>query len=702
MRPHLLTLLTGMALFMTITPCQAAYRWPKSINTTNGTEIKLYKPQILNYTGSTIQSRFVIAVMSNDQNDPVFGTIWTTAAVTTDSAKRLASINSVHVDYIIVRGDTSREDIRFWSAAIEYHMARVIRSYPLDTVMASLAEQQQDMAYTDMDTVKNAPVIIFRTRPTALVLIDGAPQLLKNEAWGVDAVTNSPFVIVQDKDRGFYLYGGGHWYVAPDATGPYAYTNDEVSRRLRKIARGFKKAARKDGLGEQTDDMGLAPVYDIVVSTVPAVLVQSSGDPQPEPIVGTSLVYVNNSEDIIFFDTATHVYYVETGGKWYQSNRLQDSSGWRQVQAPQFPADFAKIPAQSPKAEVLANVPGTAAANDAAREESVPDVQKVDRSVTTNVGYDGPPMFSPIEGTRLQYATNTCAIVLFQNGLYYTLDDGVWFVAGTPLGVWRVSDSRPPDVGLIPRLHPAYRSRFVYIYQSRRDYVWEGYLPGYLDDPSGGCGLAETDDYSGVDQAWCFDLDFVFGWGGGWYSGYYWLDRHHRFYGSGGLGGKWAHWDRWQGIGARKWNGGAWANRGQWHPRRSSTFTGSHPVARTSTSSSTTSRSTTSWSTLSRSTTSRSSVTSGSAPGGNVAHGTVSRGANTSGGGRFNVSSGSRGGGGYSGGGSHSSGGGGNSGGGHVSSGGGGAGGGGGGSHAGGGSSGGAGGGGGGGGGGHH
>jgi hypothetical protein len=371
--------------------------------------------------------------------------------------------------------------------------------------------QIQNIGYTERDTVKKPSVIFYRTHPAVLVLIDGTPRLQRNAQWDVDAVLNSPFVIVKDKDEKFYLYGGGHWYVAPTPTGPYAFTQDMVSRRLRKIARGFEKAARKDDLGVEKHDWRTAPVYDIVVSTVPAVLVQSDGAPQP-------------------------------------------------VQASQLPADLAKIPAQSPEAGVPADVPGTAAAAEVPKEQAVPDVQKIDRNVTTRVVYDGTPTFSPIGGTRLQYATNTCAIVLLQDGLYYTLDDGVWFVAGTPLGAWHVSNRRPLDVELIPQGHPVYRARFVYVYRTTADYIWDGYLPGYLDDPSGGCGLAEMEDYDVADQVWCFDLDFVFGWGGGWYDGYYGLDRHHRYYSSNGMGGKWAHW-----------------HKGRWRPRGSWASGGSHP-----------------------------------------------------------------------------------------------------------------------------
>jgi hypothetical protein len=114
---------------------------------------------------------------------------------------------------------------------------------------------------------------------------------------------------------------------------------------------------------------------------------------------------------------------------------------------------------------------------------------------------------------------------------YYALDNGVWFVATSPLGVWRVSDVRPTGVEQIPRLCPVYRAKFVYIYQTAPAYVYEGYLPDYDAGLPDGCAMAETYDQDWMDAAWGYDLDFVFGWGGGWYNGYYRFDNKNRYYG---------------------------------------------------------------------------------------------------------------------------------------------------------------------------
>ena len=158
MRPLFFTLLPGLALLCAIVPCRAADKWPRVISTANGTVIYVYKPDILSYTGTTVHCRSVISVMDVQEDDPVFGVAWTTATVVTDSAKKRARIESIHVDELSIPADKDPDDIRFLSAAMEVYMPRELRSYPLREIEASLAEQQQDMAYTDVDTVKKAPV----------------------------------------------------------------------------------------------------------------------------------------------------------------------------------------------------------------------------------------------------------------------------------------------------------------------------------------------------------------------------------------------------------------------------------------------------------------------------------------------------------------------------------------------------------------
>ncbi len=322
---------------------------------------------------------------------------------------------------------------------------------------------------------------------------------------------------------------------------------------------------------------------------MPAVLLSNLPTAPPEQgrvVAGTRLAYIMNSSNNIFIDTATNQYYVLANGQWYRSASLADSSAWHSVASNGLPQDFARIPALSPKAAVLENVAGTPAHQEAARERQVPQTERVDRTVTTEIDYDGAPRFSAIPGTRLRHATNTCSIVFDYNGLYYALDNGVWFVAGSPLGIWRVSDQRPADVELIPRIYRVYIAKFVYVYLTDPDYVYEGYLPGYAGGPVDDCALAESYNNEASDNFWSFDLDCVFGWGEGWWDGFYWFNGRTRYYGQSSGEGHWGGKRLWKGGGPNKGGGAVGSGGGvarggfaaprpprDWRPR----MTGSAP-----------------------------------------------------------------------------------------------------------------------------
>jgi hypothetical protein len=283
-------------------------------------------------------------------------------------------------------------------------------------------------------------------------------------------------------------------------------------RKLRKISNDLKAASHENGVPIDDAD---GPIERVLVRTEPTLLVQMDGHPKFKTISGTSLSYVVNAPQNIYLDQNTHCYYVHFGNQWYMSRHLRDSIGWSAVERPQLPHDLL-ISIHEPEARL---------------DEEAPQVAKIDREATTTVDYSSAPRFKPIPGTQLEYATNTCSIVINDNGIYYALDNGVWFVAGSPLGVWRVSDIRPTGVELIPRLNPVYKAKFVYIYQTAPAYVYEGYLPGYDAGPTDGCAMAETYDPDWMDAAWGYDLDYVFDWGGGWYNGYYRFDKKNRYYG---------------------------------------------------------------------------------------------------------------------------------------------------------------------------
>jgi hypothetical protein len=147
---------------------------------------------------------------------------------------------------------------------------------------------------------------------------------------------------------------------------------------------------------------------------------------------------------------------------------------------------------------------------------SVPTTATVSRrEATLQVRYDGEPKFKPIEGTAMNYAVNAQLPVIQVDTNYCALDNGVWFIAGTPQGPWQVATEVPEAIYTIPPSSPVYYATFASVYQATDDEVEVGYTPGYL-------GAYEEDGTVVYGTGWDYEPwygDEYYGWG--WTWGYY-------------------------------------------------------------------------------------------------------------------------------------------------------------------------------------
>ena len=55
----------------------------------------------------------------------------------------------------------------------------------------------------------------------------------------------------------------------------------------------------------------------VYISTVPAELLLTQGQPQFTPILGTTLLYVSNSGNDVFMDSSNNNYYILLAGRWF-------------------------------------------------------------------------------------------------------------------------------------------------------------------------------------------------------------------------------------------------------------------------------------------------------------------------------------------------------------------------------------------------
>ena len=542
--------------------------WPKTISAANGDMIKIYQPQPESYTNNILKSRAAISIVQSGKTDPVFGTYWFTAQAPGNGST--VSIQSLEVTDIRFPADMDDSKINDIKSTLQNEVPKMNVRIPQQELQNALNLNQEQAKLSS--TINNTPPkVIYSTKPSMLVLIDGTPKLQMNSDWGVEAVVNSPFTIVKNSDGRFYLYGGKRWFTAPDATGPYSYTAS-VPGNLQNVQAAVDKAAAEnaansakaddDGNNDNSAAQSAAANSDvipqIIVSTEPAELIQSNGEPNFTPVEGTALLYVKNSGNDIFMNVNSQQYYVLLAGRWYKASNLK--STWQYIPSNELPADFAKIPEGSPKDNVLASVAGTEAANDAVMDAQVPQMAKVDRkTATSDVTYDGNPQFENITGTDMQYSVNSSNSVLSYHGRYYTVDNGVWFQAGSPNGPWAVATDRPDEVDRIPPSYPVYNMKYVDVYDVSPDYVWMGYTPGYLNTYVYGPTIVYGTGYHyrswyghyywpraytwGFNMSynpwygWNMGWDYGWGWGGSWFNIGLGGGRRGNYYGCGGWWG---------------------------------------------------------------------------------------------------------------------------------------------------------------------
>ena len=312
---------------------------------------------------------------------------------------------------------------------------------------------------------------------------------------------------------------------------------------------------------EPAEPITAANAPEIVVSTEPAELVVTEGPAAFVPLVDDLLV-LQNSDDDVFMHVSTQKFYIVLAGRWYQADSL--TGPWAYQAADDLPKAFADIPRDSNQADSRVYVAGTEEAKDAVLDAQVPQTAAVKRGeVDLEVKYDGEPVYQPVDGTELVYIQNTGSTVLVSGGLYYLVEEGVWYVSSSPNGPWQVSDHRPEQVDTILPTSPVYNTKYVHVYDSTPSVVYVGYTPGYT-----GSYVYRNTIFYGTGwyyrpwvspyyyyprfSTWGFNVSYnswsgwnfglSWGWGpfsvgyysgGYWHHNHYWHHRHHGRWGPG-------------------------------------------------------------------------------------------------------------------------------------------------------------------------
>jgi hypothetical protein len=389
----LVSLMVMVVLTLAVSPRaaqsqEAKQPWPKKFENPKGTAI-MYQPQLEDMKGDKLTAYAALSVQKKEWKQPVFGAIWLAGRVVTDRDTRMVTIDNVKItDAKFPNAKPEQmeklkaflnEEFQDWSTTISQ-----------DRLLAALAVVEKERA-SDADLKNTPPKVIFKSHPAVLVLLDGEPKLLPIPDSKLMRVANTPFIMAYDPaGKTYYLKGGDAWLSATDITGAWKDVETlpaPVQALADKMQETKEKAAQKVGkkpAKKEVQKIG-GEMPEVIVSTVPAELLVTDGDPQYTPVKGTNLLFVSNTESNIFMDTGTQESYTLLSGRWFKSKSLKDGP-WSYVAPDKLPADFAKIPPDSTKGFVLVNVGGTEQAKEAVLDNYIPQTAAIDRKKSYHRG----------------------------------------------------------------------------------------------------------------------------------------------------------------------------------------------------------------------------------------------------------------------------------------------------------------------------
>ena len=448
--------------------------WPRQFGT-DECMVTIFTPQVESWQDfAQIEFRAAISVAMGS-GDPVYGTIHARAASQVSVADRLVLLTGRQIEDVNFPGADPDAADRMRAGVLNALPSAAPMTISLDRIVSQMDASQIPVRKVDVNL---APPRIFTSDRTAILVVLLGKSRFKpvpgGDAAGLLFAINTNWDLFFDATAAqYYLLDGKSWLTTGDLEkGPWTAATA--------LPAGLSNLPANANWSDVLAAIPPGPVLEVpavFVSHEPAELVATKGAPEYQPIDGTKLMLVSNTESDLFFDATDEQYYLLAAGRWFKAAAL---AGPWSASSTTLPQDFQKIPAGTDTSDVLASVPGTTAAKEAMVLASIPEKAQVNRSdVHVAPTYDGDPQWKTIDPTGVQYAYNSPYDVFLVEGSYYCCHDGIWFAAPTPTGEWAVAEAIPDAIYTIPPTSPLYNVTYVRIYESTPTVVVMGYTSGY-------------------------------------------------------------------------------------------------------------------------------------------------------------------------------------------------------------------------------
>jgi hypothetical protein len=483
--------------------------WPRTYPIASGGEITIHQPQIASWTDQKHMTAYAaVSYQAPGAPKPHLGSVKIDADTKVSVAERLVNFSPLKIDEANFPS-LGRDKLTEIVAEINNVVPDHERSIALDRVLASV-DRSQIMPKNVEGVKSDPPTVFFSKKPAVLMVLDGEPIWSPIKENDLKFAVNTNWDLFQHGPTNtFYLRSDASWLQAADVKGPWT-----VAAQL---PDSFKKLPADDNWKEVKaavpgKKLAADKVPQVFVSFVPAELILLAGEPKYQPVPGTGLLWVENSESDLFRLGATGAVYYLVAGRWFSA---PDFTGPWTFATTKMPEDFQKIAVEHPRSRVLASVPGTQQAAEAVLLAQIPQTARVNKKEVKapEVKYQGEPEFQKVEKTKVERAVNTDKSIIKVGDMYYMCFEGVWFMGSSPTGPWQVASKVPGEIYEIPISSPAHNVTYVTV----------------EDDDDEWVTFASAAMYTGVMVAWGCAV-----WGSGWYyppyyGGFY--GGYPRYYG---------------------------------------------------------------------------------------------------------------------------------------------------------------------------
>jgi hypothetical protein len=230
--------------------------------------------------------------------------------------------------------------------ATQQAVVRMFRSFPAAEPIEDQASPERIGALSSPG--RDVPRIIFGQAPASLILVDGEPDYREIARTELERVVNTRPFIVRDTDGMHYLKIADGWMQAYSLTGMWAVA-DTVPQEAKAALVQAVDAKTVDlleggSLGSPDDQSGPSTpsIPAIYVSTTPATLIVTEGEPQFAPMEGTSLLYIRNTTAHVLQEPTDQELYAFLSGGWFRA--WTPEGPWQRISLEQLPADLTNVP----------------------------------------------------------------------------------------------------------------------------------------------------------------------------------------------------------------------------------------------------------------------------------------------------------------------------------------------------------------------